>query len=609
MGSVRVISQRAKRIANPFLAGMLWVGLAMLCTGMRDAAGALLLVWWPTGVVVACLQTTRRRDWPLALAIMGPFIIGWVLFYGRPLPTALGYASSTLTEAWLCVTLCARILGEGNRLPRTLGQIAGMFAVALIACAVGTAIAYPFFIEQSLAEAAWWYLANVIAMLAVAPVLVALCRALSRGEQTLPKGMTVEFVLSATALVGFSLVILQVKGLLLMPVMVGMIILASVRYGQIGTVVAVLALAMGATLTSLGGQQLAAFDGLPRATSGLVLQHWMLLMLAISLPICAMLMRREELEAKLRQRNRELRQNVTIFDLAEDLAGVGRWRYDLRTGRQEWSERMLEMNGLDRSLAPDPGDVRALLPDGGQELFDRIARHRDDWEPYSFNYRVHPEDKTERTLRISILNEFDAAGERIALFAVAIDVPDHVRREEALDKARGRAVKLAAEAQVLANTDPLTGLPNRRCSLERLRAAVENARESGRPLCVVMFDIDHFKQVNDGHGHQTGDDVLVHVAEIARQQVRGTDLVGRIGGEEFVWLIPGVGMTEAHQLAERLRSAIAAGSGLPGLPAVTTSIGLDNLRPGDDAEGILKRADLALYAAKEAGRNRVRLAA
>src|SRR5690606_487223 len=116
---------------------------------------------------------------------------------------------------------------------------------------------------------------------------------------------------------------------------------------------------------------------------------------------------------------------------------------------------------------------------------------------------------------------------------------------------------LAAEAQKLANTDPLTGLANRRCTLDWLDRLVRASQEVGEPLSALIFDIDHFKRVNDTLGHQAGDEVLRRVAEIARAQLRTEDLVGRIGGEEFVCILPGVSTTEARALAERLCKAIA----------------------------------------------------
>src|SRR5690606_4001471 len=109
--------------------------------------------------------------------------------------------------------------------------------------------------------------------------------------------------------------------------------------------------------------------------------------------------------------------------------------------------------------------------------------------------------------------------------------------------------------------------------------------------------------------HQTGDEVLKHVAALARSQVRSEDVVGRVGGEEFVCILSGLEQNEARMLAERLRGAIAEGSEREGLPRTTVSVGLALARPGDTPESLLARADMALYEAKEAGRNQVRRAA
>ena len=210
---------------------------------------------------------------------------------------------------------------------------------------------------------------------------------------------------------------------------------------------------------------------------------------------------------------------------------------------------------------------------------------------------------------MSVRNEFDEQDQRTAAFGVAMDVTGQIRREEALDLARGRAVRLAAEAQKMANTDALTDLPNRRCTLARLATMRDDAQHAGRPLAAIMFDIDHFKRVNDDFGHQAGDDVLVKVASIANAQRRSGDLVGRIGGEEFVWLAANVSPDEARRLAERLRGAIEKGTRNSRFPQVTVSIGLTMLQPGDSDQTLLARADAALYEAKQGGRNMVRRAA
>jgi diguanylate cyclase (GGDEF)-like protein/PAS domain S-box-containing protein len=315
------------------------------------------------------------------------------------------------------------------------------------------------------------------------------------------------------------------------------------------------------------------------------------------------------IEQRYREQNTVLAENLTKLRLAERLAGLGCWHYDFRTGKQNWSEQMLEIHGLPREMAPDPGDVRALMPDGGEALFAEIARNRANREPYSLEIRIQPPGGTERILRMVVMNEFDESDERVALFGVAMDVTEQVLREQALDQARARAIGLAAEAQKLAMTDPLTGLANRRATLDWLANLVMASDEDEDPLAVLMFDVDHFKRINDCFGHQTGDEVLKRVATLARAQLRTEDLVGRIGGEEFICIVSGLSDLETRSLAERLCRAIATGSAADNLPQTTISIGLARFRNGDKAEDLLARADSALYEAKDGGRNQVRLAA
>ena len=313
--------------------------------------------------------------------------------------------------------------------------------------------------------------------------------------------------------------------------------------------------------------------------------------------------------ARHRAQKTALAENLTKLRLAERLAGIGCWHYDIRTGRQNWSEQMLEIHGLPRERAPDPGNVRELMPDGGEALFAEIARNRDNREPYSLEIRIRTPSGAERILRMVVINEFDDAGERVALFGVAMDVTEQVQREAALDQARARAIGLAAEAQKLAMTDPLTGLANRRATLDWLGSLVAASDEDEDPLAVLMFDVDHFKRINDCFGHQTGDQVLKRVADLARAQLRAEDVVGRIGGEEFVCIVSGLSELETRGLAERLCRAIANGSEADSLPKATISVGLARLRNGDTPEDLLARADAALYEAKDGGRNQVRLAA
>ena len=157
---------------------------------------------------------------------------------------------------------------------------------------------------------------------------------------------------------------------------------------------------------------------------------------------------------------------------------------------------------------------------------------------------------------------------------------------------------------LLSITDPLTGAFNRRHMDSRLAEAIQFARRSRRPVSVLVIDIDHFKAVNDERGHEAGDVVLKGLVALVKQRSRQIDLMFRMGGEEFVLLLPATGEAEAATFAEELRASIAEAPLLAGRP-VTVSIGVGELRASDDRESWIKRTDAALYTAKNGGRNRV----
>lgn len=153
-------------------------------------------------------------------------------------------------------------------------------------------------------------------------------------------------------------------------------------------------------------------------------------------------------------------------------------------------------------------------------------------------------------------------------------------------------------------TDGLTGLANRRAFDERLASEMARARRHGRRLSLALFDLDHFKGINDGHGHQVGDGVLVRFARLLAVSVREGELVARIGGEEFAWVMPETDEEGAYNAAERARAAIAR-EVFPGVGRLTVSVGVRSLEEGDTTEELIRGADRALYWAKESGRNTV----
>jgi two-component system cell cycle response regulator len=163
------------------------------------------------------------------------------------------------------------------------------------------------------------------------------------------------------------------------------------------------------------------------------------------------------------------------------------------------------------------------------------------------------------------------------------------------------------QLQAFASIDPLTQLMNRRVLEERLDQEFARAIRHRHPLACLMLDIDHFKDVNDTHGHLVGDRVLARVGAGIAATIRKTDLAGRYGGEEFLVLVPETPAAGAQTLGERLRRAVAAGAPQGSeLPAVTASIGIATTELGlPSVWDLVRRADEALYEAKEGGRDRV----
>ena len=208
----------------------------------------------------------------------------------------------------------------------------------------------------------------------------------------------------------------------------------------------------------------------------------------------------------------------------------------------------------------------------------------------------------------------DADGAPSAVLTTFVDVTERRRQQAELQRAReaaeqaSRALQQANEQLArLAVTDGLTGLFNRRHFEERLAVELARLQRHPQPLSLVMFDVDHFKSVNDRFGHAQGDRVLVALARAAQQQVRASDVLARWGGEEFIVLLPGDSAAEAMRLAERLRDSFES-LVVPGVGTVTASFGVAELADGESADDLCLRADEALYAAKDAGRNRCRLA-
>ena len=177
-----------------------------------------------------------------------------------------------------------------------------------------------------------------------------------------------------------------------------------------------------------------------------------------------------------------------------------------------------------------------------------------------------------------------------------------------LQQQRHHNLGLLRQQEALATTDALTGLMNRRCLMQSLEREMARSQRSGAPLSVALFDLDHFKAVNDLYGHAVGDLILKELSQLVAGNLRQSDLLARYGGEEFALILPDTPCLEARHLLERLRKLVETSLFcLPKHPmTITLSLGLTQYAPGHhQRETLLQEADTALYQAKGQGRNQV----
>ncbi|NUQ64015.1 MAG: diguanylate cyclase [Pirellulales bacterium] len=243
--------------------------------------------------------------------------------------------------------------------------------------------------------------------------------------------------------------------------------------------------------------------------------------------------------------------------------------------------------GVDRA-----GEVLARLQDLAARMASDVGEHSSKVREANDELAAAGKGDTETVVR-TVTKLLDANEKMQEQLASA---------ENRLQEQARKIESYAAEAR----TDPLTGLPNRRAFDAEISYRLSEYHRTGKPFCVVMIDVDHFKKFNDTYGHQAGDEVLSEVAEVLRRTAGPHDMPARFGGEEFVVVLHATAVSEAEPRVERIRRAIADVSfDFAGQAArVTASLGLAQLLGGENAVGVIERADAALYAAKDAGRNR-----
>lgn len=249
-----------------------------------------------------------------------------------------------------------------------------------------------------------------------------------------------------------------------------------------------------------------------------------------------------------------------------------------------------------------------------QELFppDLAAKFTiDDWDVVSKGQMLEVDEDLNghhyNTLKFPLI-----VGNKTLLAGYTIDVTERKKAEQEIVAASAKLQTALIREQELARTDTLTGVNNRRHLYEQADHEFQVAIRYQQTLSVIMFDIDHFKKVNDTFGHEAGDHILKLVADTATAELRSADVIGRYGGEEFIIILPMTNSHQAFQVAERIRMSVAdlSISTQKGPAQVTLSIGIAELNGATSAETveeIFRRADEAMYISKQAGRNRTEI--
>ena len=289
--------------------------------------------------------------------------------------------------------------------------------------------------------------------------------------------------------------------------------------------------------------------------------------------------------------------------------------------RDRSAERIVGALSPDYTLERETDPARALLrlPDGNFDLMI-VSLSLDHADGLRLCSQVR---SLERTRHLPLLIIVEPGDDARLLRGLDMGVNDYIVRpvdpNELVARVRTQMKRKRytdflrtrlEETVEMAILDPLTDLHNRRYMTSHLKTLFEEASQRGKPLSILVLDIDHFKAVNDGHGHAAGDSVLREFASRLRRNIRGIDLACRLGGEEFVVVMPETDLAKAYLVGERLRQCIAAApfyaGETVGVLQVTASVGVAALEFADDTpELILRRADQALYCAKRDGRNRV----
>jgi diguanylate cyclase (GGDEF)-like protein/PAS domain S-box-containing protein len=308
-------------------------------------------------------------------------------------------------------------------------------------------------------------------------------------------------------------------------------------------------------------------------------------------------------ETKRREIEDALRASQNQLALAMGLARLVKWEFDVATCMFTFDDQFYALYGT--SIEKEGGSqmsgdtyIREFVhPDDARsvsEIIRETLSSKESNRSVEAEHRIIRRDGELRDIVVKFITIRDDSGNTIRAYGANQDITEHKRLERLL--------------HLQAHTDQMTGIYNRGHFLELLDNEIKRASRYDRSLCVLMLDLDHFKSVNDSRGHAAGDEAIRTFIRVLRSSgLRRSDFLGRIGGEEFMVALPETDVQSAADVAERVRSQLALTpvNYASETFSITVSIGVCDYRGGDSQETLLQRADLAMYQAKQAGRNQV----
>lgn len=301
-----------------------------------------------------------------------------------------------------------------------------------------------------------------------------------------------------------------------------------------------------------------------------------------------------EIRRELEQAREEIANLSRTLQRIQQIARMGYWRASLKANELFWSEVVYGIFGVNPdTFTPCIRAFKVMVHPDDLESVEASMRRAQETGSHDVEHRIVRPDGEVRW--VHELADYVPEGDEQILIGTVRDITEQKRLELRLRQ--------------LSRTDELTGLFNRRYFMQRLLQELARYRRYGRPTSVVLFDYDHFKRINDTHGHPAGDQVLVTVSKLLRERLRTNDIPARLGGEEFALLLPETGLEEAVGVAEKVRQLVreqtfTSEEGRRFETSITCGVSAFH-GTEETVEAILHRADQNLYEGKRAGRNRV----